>query len=233
MEIIYLIVLFIVPGLLIKMLSDYFSILDKYEQARNTIYENMFFIVVDSIFINTLTIIAYNNIVTGDKIANIDILLMKFHNFQFCGRYIIIGLIATVIYVLIKRVLVFAIHKLKNSYLKHKYGLIYQNNHESAVWQNIMHYDATGNDEKIVSIYHYGEYVVSGILWGYNSKKNEGKEFRLIRTDEIERVINSDKTKDPSERLLNYVDKVYYDSETGLMIKFYNKDVILKHWDEI
>ena len=232
MEIIYLIIFFIGPGVLVKEISRYFSIVDIDDPHKNTIYENLFVIVVESALLNTFAIIFFNYR-SDDKILRIEEFVSELNGFDFLWKYILVLFCLTIVYVFIKKFFVKIVHKIKSWWLDKKYDLNYGSSNEGTVWQNMMYYENTGKDYKVVSIYHNGEYVVSGMLWGYNSKKRDGKEFRLIRTYEVEKVLERDKKVALEEQWLGYIEKVYYDSGTGLMIKFYRNDELMEHWDEI
>lgn len=232
MEIFYLIVLFTGPGILVKEISRYFSVLDMDDPPKNTIYENLFLIVVESALLNVITIILFN-CGNSDKILRVEEFISELNVINFLGKYILVLFCLTIVYVFIKKFFGKIVHKIKSWWLDKKYDLNYGSSNEGTVWQNMMYYENTGKDYKVVSIYHNGEYVVSGMLLGYNSKKRDGKEFRLIRTYEVEKVLERDKKVALEKQWLGYIEKVYYDSGTGLMIKFYRNDELMEHWDEI
>lgn len=232
MEIIYLIIFFIGPGIFVKEISRYFSVVERYDPPKNTVYENLFVIVVESALLNTFAIVFFNCI-NDDKILSAEEFISKPNDFDFLCRYIPILIFLIIVYVFAKKFFGKVVHKIKSWWLNKKYGLNYGNSNEGTVWQNMIYYENTGKNDKVVSIYHNGEYVISGILWGYNNRRIDGKDFRLIRTQEVEKVLKRDKKTTLEEQWLGYIEKVYYDSDTGLMIKFYRSDELMEHWDEI
>lgn len=233
MTIVYLVLLFIAPGLTIKEIPERLKIFDKVKTKHNTIYEDLFIIVTESVLLSVVLVLLYNfNHV--DTISSIDELFARLAQFDFLWQYSVWMLGFIIVYMVLKNMVVKpVIRAYKEKRLGRKYNLEYLGKKGETVWQHLMYQENAWKKYRVVSIYHYDELIVSGILWGFNSKKEDGKEFDVIYTYEIGKVLQRDAGKPESEKWLGYVEDTYYDSATGLKIEFYDTEILEKHWDEI
>lgn len=233
MKAIFLVLLFIAPGLIVKEIPDRLKVFNKIKSKSDTIYEELFVVVAESVMLNTVLVLIFN-FNHENTITNIDELIIRLGQFSFLWQYSIWMLGLIVVYVIVKNLIAKPlIHVCKEKRLKQKHNLKYIGKHGETVWQHLMYKKEFWEKYRVVSIYHYGECIVSGVLWGFNSKKENGKEFYIIHTYEIGKVLQRDAGKPESEKWLGYVEDTYYDSATGLKIEFYDTEILEKHWDEI
>lgn len=236
MEIVFLILMFLAPGLLIKKYDEYKSIREKKAPESSTIYETLFTTCTLSVIVTTVTCLVQNSILccmSKEVTMSIDRLMERMLRFDFLGAYIGICAIVTVIaYRLYKKILNW-VRGRQIEKAEKDYGLIPMNSDQRTVWENFFLNKERNLKSVVVSIYKDGNYVISGYLEGRNLSLNERKEFELMRVTEVEKILEHDKDKPPELKVLNYIEDSYFDMETGTLFNFYNSDYINEHWEEI
>lgn len=227
MKTIYLILLFLAPGLLVRFVEDATSTSGGRISKKGTVYEQLTVIVADSIIITAIQIGAINlcHFLTDKTyLHKLSTLFDKFDDLTFLGFYILLCIVVSILHILfIKR---FA-RWLTYSYRVKKYGkkdLKPLDKEGNTIWQKII-YDThiikdIPREDTIAVIYNHAEYVTAGVINGMNSSKEEGLDLRLIRVAEIEEIIEDDMRKPYRERIGKPVFE-YYSIDTGLRIRFY------------
>ena len=236
MEIIFIVLIFIVPGIVIKRASEEFEKREIKEKERATTYESLFDICVLSIIASGITILILNfnyNRLVIERAATFEELFRNLGNFNYLIKYIaVLTFVALVEFFLFKKYL----KKKRNwnaSNWKEDFGLTPMSEDHGTVWEELFLNKERNLKTQIVSIYKDGNYITSGCLQGRNVDPNEGKEFELLRTTEVEAILNRDKELPPGQKALNYIKDSYFDMETGVLIIFYDSDYAIEHWDEI
>lgn len=233
MELIYIVLIFIVPGLLVKKYDEYKILMSRSDVKKNTIYEELFNIVAWSILVSGLTLAIVKLFGIYAAALYISELIASFNNIYFL---IVWSAIATGVTIVLK---IFYEKFVKNIFFnirnKHSEDLsgvkeLGQNN--ETVWERIF-FNKEVNQRMFASIYKDGNYITSGMIDGWNAGKNEKRELRIIRSTELERIKAEDKERTQEEKWLKYTEFEYFDPDTGVLIKFYDQDELMRHWDKL
>lgn len=239
MEIIFIVLIFIGPGVSIKAYQNYMSVLSDKNNSKKTLYEQMFTIVANSIItmlfsigcINITILILFGK---SNVITSLSGLIALLDKLTFTVPYIMINAIMGLLWVKIyEGYIAQYIHNVRNKILTQKYGVKSISKEEPTVWEDIFFNPKITEEWMIVSIFKDGDYITSGRIAGYNEGKTDINELEIRNVYEVEKVLAMDKEKKDAKKWLGYVDFEYFNAETGLQIKFYDVEQIKKHWDEI
>lgn len=236
MEVIFLILIFIAPGLAIKLLGEALSKRERQDKPRNTVYENLFTVGSLSVFATIITcgiLNAYRKKKKLDLITSISMLVESMDRFDFLLSYGVILIGVTILVGLFYKLLSYFWDCLKRYRMKENYGLSPMSPDGRSVWEETFLNSEKNSAPRIVSIFMGGNYITSGYLNGWNFASYERKEFEVVRSQEIEKILKDDKDKKPAEKLLSYIEEEYFDMETGILIRFYDSSYVNEHWEEI
>lgn len=238
MKIIYLILIFLVPGLIIEMMDEAESPISNKKHKSGTIYKRLFWIVVRSVILSAISIflIYIFHSIMGFSFPNtLSTFMSSLDRLDICSTYLLTMLIITICFkklILNKclRPLWFRIH---NKQLAKKYGVQKASSDSSTIWESIFLNTKTNPYHLVATIYKDGIYITSGIIHAWNADINEPHEYELIRTSEIEKVLKADESRESKDKWLNYIDFEYFESNSGLLIKFYDSEKLFERWNEI
>lgn len=236
MEFITLIILFIAPGLAIKVYDREKYSRIKREKKKGTIYEELFWIVVWSIWSSAVTLIIVNTIRLKEKsemISEMSSLINEFNELAFMVEWIVIAaaitLISKFVHTKLVRPLLF---KLRNETYKDECGLTECYEDGKTVWESIF-MDKDNNQDILASIYKGGNYITTGYITSWNIGPDEEREFIIERTSELERIKESDLGKEYEDKTLKYIEYEYYDTESDLLIRVWDKEKVIERWNQI
>ena len=243
MNVVFMILLFIAPGLAINTYKKYFNRYEGSSEERN-VYEQMFSAVAHSGCVTAWTVAfvcsgtyALRHLFRINCMFPETITGLAGWLDSYIHLLIYIGVSAAVTvawYNVYERKLGRYIKNMRADKNERERGLLpYDGENDLTVWENIFMTKESNEKRKIVSIYKDGSYITSGEVGGWNTGKAEKRELRLLNTRTIEEVLEHDKMKPVELRLLYNVDFEYVDTETGLMIRFYDPEKIEEHWDEL
>lgn len=238
MEIVYLVLMFLGPGLAINEYERRLRAIDKRAGRSSTIYEQLFGICAHSVVVTFFTIVAtaaIHQALGAYFPSTLSGLLSGLDDLKQLATYFLLSSIVTVTwYQVYKKAIYVALFNLYKKKLKDEKGILLENINEPTVWENIFFTRKENEKRKIVSIFKDGNYVTSGELAGWNTGIDERRELRIFNSHVIEDVLAMDKTKeDVSERLLYNVEYEYYDVENGTLIRFYDPEKLDEHWNEL
>ena len=217
METVYLTALFIAPGLIGKGLRDSFN---KERRNYDNVYDYLLQIVIDSIFVNGLTLALMNFFVI--ECSDLNKLTMVLQDFSNLAKYICIMLVMTLIWTALKYTKVIEAYVwLKNKILKTTECR--EHSIHTTVWDDLVNSENLKGTWLVASIYRDENYVTSGMIAQSTSTNGEEFELALDHTDEVEQL-----KKDHPE--LFKIEQEYYNTVTGLRIVFYEQSVIQEHW---
>jgi hypothetical protein len=231
MDVILMAVIFLGPGLFIKAMDKYVY---KPARPRMQFYDYAFELIAHSIVVFSLMaligVILNAAHILKPAITTVGCLMARMDSICFVVVYIVVAAAISVGWWLVydkfgkKR-----LTALRNRFAEKKTGT--RHTGRTSVYEDIFH-----NPEIVhaaymaVSIYQNGEYVTSGLIRGFNSPDLDVAEYRLIRTNEIEEIIASDKEKADDDKILIYTDFEYFNPAQNLLIKFYRHNRLERHW---
>lgn len=247
MEIGFLILFFVAPGLLVNAIAGQRSILNNRKERKATIYEQLFSSVANSIVITGLSFFflkTFHHVLGVPFPSKVSDVLALLDDIDILCAYVCVALVTSLIW---EYVFSHCIKKLwfrfKNKKYEKKHHVRLTNESGFTVLESfLLDLDQTGDetreagDEKpplIVSIYKEGVYMTSGILYSWNVGEEDPLEFELVRTMDVEKIIEDDKNRPHSEKWLQDVDNEIFLAKDGILIKSYSPGKALKHWDEI
>lgn len=217
METLYLVMMFIAPGLIGRGLRDSFN---KERRRYDNIYDYLFQIVIDSILVNGVTLIAMNQFVA--RCSNVNELTLALQDFTTLAKYIVIMMITTLLWSALKYTKVLKGYTwIRNKILRIKDYKEYSIH--TTVWDNLINEERLKGTWLVVSVYRDEKYVVSGMMTQNTSTNGDVFEMALEYTKEVEDLKNTNPE-------LFKVEQEYYNTDTGLRVVFYKQDVINEHW---
>ncbi len=236
MEIIYLILFFLAPGLILKGINDGKKVTGNKTDKAKTIYEKLFLIVVNSTLISIICIAVikiFHMIMKYDFPTTISHLTKSFDTMNIFLSYILLMVIVTTIYgkfISCKKIKNLWI-KIHNKILEKEYGIVKSNSSNRTVWEDIFFNPEINKDNLIVAIYKDGQFITCGEIRALNTENDNRRELKICYTSEYEKILELDKNKPPDERWLHYVNYEYLDMENGYLFKFYDPRRVNKNWD--
>lgn len=222
MEMLFVVLLFLGPGLIIRAFDNYLYQRRAYDQ---NLYDYLFNIVWHGlmVFIPSVLIL---NAVSDFQIETFSEIVESMNSTKTALIYGLIAIVVCIIWwIIFDKCVRKLMLKLKNKCLPRIIGathLPFEN-----VYTQIFH--DPDNDGRLipVSIYKDGVRVVSGILVSWNSPNCSQMEFKLEYTLEIEDIVQN------NPEILDYVRHVYYEPQSNTLIKFHNRKALEEHWAEL
>lgn len=219
METVYLIALFIAPGLIGRGLRDSFN---KERRGYDNVYDYLLQIVIDSILVNGLTLLAMNRFVM--RCSTVNELTLALQDFTILAKYIFFMLITTLLWTALKYTKVLKGYVwIKNRILKTKDCK--EHSIHTTVWDDLVNGKSLKGTWLVASIYRDEKYIVSGMIMRSTSTNGEVFELAIEYIEEVEKL------KMDSPELFE-IEQEYYNTDTGLRVVFYKQDVIEEHWPE-
>lgn len=230
MEKIWMIILFLAPGLM-------FHALDRKVFMRGTgkheAYDYIFKIVAHSIVISAacLMIVKFAAYILDIdcRFRTLSDIRNMMNSLCFLAGYMAVMVIITLLYW-------YYYHRLIKSPLQKiaaRFTLKFTGN-ETHGYENI--YDEIfSNKERAehlmpVTILQNGTEITSGVFTGYNTSDQDRREFTIEYQDEINEILTNDRKVCEEERILPYIDLEYYDADNNMLIRFYNPKRLEKYW---
>lgn len=218
METVYIILLFVAPGMIVRELTYYFV---KERRLKDTVYAYLFDIVVDSFVING-TVIAYI-MNKNPELNNFTALMEYLSIFKNLGVYIIYLTILSIIWCLLRNFF------MKRSALWIKNRLLKADNKpihtlHTNVWDDLTS-DKNFNDSwKVVSLYKDEKYLTSGMI--NTMVTTNAPEFEIM----LDRVTETKEMMKVHPEIFK-IDYEYYNATTGFRVIVYKQEDIEDRWD--
>jgi hypothetical protein len=228
LDTIYTSVMFLGPGLIIEAITKY---RDAYreEKTKRGAYQSIFEIVANSaiVFIAAMALFNLVSAIPWTPIAHI-VTLEKFaealNHIPFLVLYLAVIVALCFLWMLILENLKSKIFwKLRNVYMHRKVGA--KVTYDGTVWEEIFFPKIENGEDRpwlVVSIFKDGSYIVSGIIDKYPSGNDKRREYAILHSDVVERVLRDERDKPEEGRILWPVYKDYFDQDSGVSIKFYS-----------
>ena len=240
---VFAILLFLGPGLAIKAYNNYINLSCNSKTNKQSIYEQLFSVVMHSTAVTSLTIGTANLLSTICEdiiwISSFSELIIRMDSIQYAITYLLLCTVICFVWnYFYKATLRGAIHDYRNRKLEKMNGAIIPDLDEKSVWENIV-YNKCNDKEKeekllpVVSIYRNGDYITSGFLKSFNDSSYPDQELELVCTYEIDKILTKDKTRKDEDKILAYIEFEYYDINRDILIKFHDKEKLIEHWAEI
>lgn len=233
MENIYMIVLFLVPGLIFHAIDRkvFMKSREEYE-----FYDYVFDLVIHSVVISiiTLTIIkcAICILNLGYDISSFTNIAVSMDSLKFTLMYVLVmGAVSVAWWNAYNRLIKSKINKIFTKTIKKITGNIFTG-YES-VYDGILANEEYTTHLMPVTIIQNGEKVTSGTLSSYNTSNQKKREFKIENQEEIKQILEKDKYLDKEDKILPYIDFEYYSPEDGLLIRFYRPSRLEKYWSEL
>lgn len=236
MESVFIILLFVAPGLILNVYNKKMKIIATKENSGATVYEQLSEVVIHSIIITAMTIIVYRKWCGFADIMppkGFKELISELDSFAMLAAYMGICIAITIIWMVIYHFVRKPIFALRKYMIEKESGIEIADINELTVWENIFLSKESNEKRKIISIYHNGEFVTAGESYGVNTGKSEKHELRILNSDTICELFKEDKEKGDAEKLFRNIEFEYFDAETGLLIKFHNPEKLEKHWEKL
>lgn len=233
METVYLIIIFIVPGLMHNAIKQSLNVNAKREK-KGTVYEQLFYIVANSVLISTATIVTMKKFAMIETIpTTFEELLANMNNLDYVKDFAICGMLLTALwYVISEEVLKRGLFWLKNKYFLARYNVEFTSPYERSVWEEIMLSQKKDGRKPLVAIYDAEKFVTAGFLDVFDQGDFNSVGMKLARTKKTTRLFQDDGTKLPENKLFGKIEEEYYDPRSGRRVVFFNSEKVYEHWDD-
>lgn len=220
MEIVYIVILFMAPGMIVKELTNYFV---KERRISEPVYSYLFDVVFDSFVVGVVCVIIAKKLFKAD-ISTLNDLPRYLQNFETIVQYIATMVTLSIIWCLVKHNVVLNLMLwVKNKIL----GKTQHTNHtrHTTTWDGLMAEKGIDDTWLVVSVFKDEQYVTSGMIASHSSTNAENFELKLEHKQKVEKL------KQEHPELFN-VFYEYYNTSTGLRIIFYDQELIEEHWQK-
>lgn len=103
----------------------------------------------------------------------------------------------------------------------------------NSVWEYLFEIPQEEFARQFISIEKDGQHITRGEIDMFSAPDEINKEILLANTDFINKNFSeNDNKEDNLKFLFEKIDKEYYDVNSGLLIKFYNKEAVLEYLGE-
>lgn len=232
METIYLVIIFLVPGLMHKSIKTALDIKVK-KESKGTIYEQLYYIVINSIVVSTASVFMMKKLNwIGTLPQDLDELILEMKNFEFLGKFVVIATVTTLIwYVLCEKILKKISFYVKNKYYQKKYYLEFASQSGRTTWEEIIISQEKNNKKPLIAIYEGTELITAGFLDMFDRGDFSKTGIDLARTRKVMRLLKEDKEKEDADKLFGKILHEYVDMESGKRIIFFDNEKVYQHWD--
>lgn len=232
METVYLIIIFIVPGLMYKSIEHTLDIKIK-KESKGTIYEQSYYIVANSVVISVVSIILMKKLHFIDELPqNLDELIISMKDFIFLGKFAaVVAAITIAWYFLCEGVIKKISFKLKNWYFLKRYNVEFSSPSARTTWEEIILSQDKNGHKPLIAVYDGVDFITAGFLDMYDQGTFSDIGLCLARTKRVTKMFKEDVTKTDEDKLFKKIVQEYYDVESGKRIVFFDNEAIYKHWD--
>ena len=222
MEAILIAVLFLIPGSFVNIIMDRFFPKSTKEKSdfEKTIYSVIYSSII--IFINIL----FMRIIKNMNINTFEELQIKLRNIKYIGLTMLSSTLFVIAKQLYEKIELWIVNKIRQSN-----NLATESKFET-VWDEIFENKAIDLTDTYITIMKDGQVISHGCLKRHSPPSLDNKELLLVATKEFERFLNHDKMLEDDEKLLDIIDKEYYNLNNGVLIKFYNNTKLLNYLNE-
>jgi hypothetical protein len=226
MEIVFISIMFLAPGLLIDTLDER---LHRYKKPikKRTAYHVLFAIIANSVIVFGVTMVLINLAamflnLSLNPIVSLSELIKELDRFQILVPYVILMVIVSLLWLLVLNTVgKKAFNKIVNKYLFKEASVI---ENEQSIWEEIF-FPKLGNDEKrnwiIASFYKDGKHLVSGYMARHSGDDRERHDYQILHSDVIESILERESETPIGKRIIGPVYMDYLDHESGILIRLY------------
>lgn len=236
MDIVYTvcaIVVFLAPGFCIKFVRNFITVFPKEDDIGGTVYEKLSGIAFESTIVSSLTVMLVIYTSNNMQVKTFSDLLYNMNSFKFLGNYIFYMLIVSASWLFVRGITETMRHKIHNWITERAEGLIIEYPDRKTVLQGMFSEKAKLKESAVVAIYKGDIRIVAGILHRISNGASTLGAWGINRVDEVEKVLEADESRAVKDRWLNYIEQAIYFPETGVLMRIYDSENIMKHWDEI
>lgn len=217
METIFVILMFVAPGMIVRELTYYFV---KERRLKGTVYAYLFDIVVDSVVINGAVIFAINK---RHELSSFELMTDFLNSFKNLAIYAACIAVASVAWCAMRNLVIRrAALWIKNKLLSAENKPIHTVH--TTVWDDLMANESFNGTWQVVSLFKDEKYLTSGMI--DTTVTTNAPEFELM----LDRVTETKKMMDSHPEIFK-TDYEYYNVSTGLRVVVYRQKYIEEHWD--
>lgn len=220
------------PGLAYKLINDFL-----YQERKGTpnVYEYLLEPAVNGLvifFISWFVIreLSFFEILQIEKFDSISQMIFNFNQLKYAFSYLGLSLIISVIWWFAVDTYIFRfMMKAKNIIMKNRTGV--NSDAYKSVYNGIFHNTEYTKRIMPVSIMKNGEIITSGIIEAWNPPNSDKFDFEIGSVEEVTEIIEQDKLKDESDKILDGIRIDYVIPESDMVIRFYTRKKLEKYWN--
>lgn len=223
MESILIAVLFLIPGSFVNIILDRFF--PKSVKEKGDFEKTIYAVIYSSIII-------FINLILMKYLRKIDIntfseLQSRLVNITFFIKYIILTAVSSFLFVLIKKIYEKIELCIVNN-IRRKNKLPAETEF-ATVWDEIFENKKIDLANTYIAVIKDGQLISHGCLKSHSPPNLDNRELLLIGTKGFEAFLENDKILPDGQKLLDIIDKEYYNLNTGVLIRFYNNEKLLEY----
>lgn len=224
METIITAVLFSVPGFIVNEISERLfpgtkKTMSDIDKTVSAIINSSIVIIINLAIISILNKFGWINF----KLSTFSILQDKLVSIPFFVKYILLTSISCLIWVFLNELVVKKLILIIVNFRNNINGSLNESKFET-VWDEIFENRLEPLKNVYISIEKDGELITQGLIVRYTGPGAPRREFYLKYTSTFKEYLDGDKLLTEDKKLLSKIDREYFDCETGILIKFYNKE---------
>ena len=224
METIITAVLFSVPGFIVDRVNERLfpgtkKTMSDIDKTVSAIINSSIVIIINIAIISILSWMGVINL----ELTSFDILQDKLLDIDFFTKYILLTSISCIIWGFLNELVIKKLILKIINFRNNKSGALEESEFET-VWDEIFENKDQPLENTYISIEKDGELITQGLICRYTGPGSARREFYLTYTSVFKEYLDADELLPEDKKLLSKIDREYFDFETGILIKFYNKE---------
>jgi hypothetical protein len=222
MEAILFVILFTIPGLMVRNIEKRLYTKTKEEDSDYIKQYNFF---IDSAFIYFIGLIFYQllhmtQIINFVSKIELNGIFLNGYKLKLFILYFIWSLVACYPYAKVKKHIIEILFLGISNFYRNRKNMPIETKF-SSVWDEVFENpEMPITEDQIIIIEKDGEILTQGYIKRYSPPHLNRREFLLEETSTVKAFLESDKELPKDEKLLNVAKMEYYDTQTGINIKF-------------
>ncbi len=230
MNVVFMILLFIAPGLMYEALKESLRLTGSRAGGAN-IYKQLFYVVLKSVVISGVSISMLVYIGMIPMVHSFQGLLREMDVISVALKITAgITIVTVACYCIYNRLIGKAVFWLKKIYFHKKYNVEPNSEEDHTVWEEITLSQPKNDRKPLITLYRDDMFITAGLIDDFDRGAFSVTQLRLI--GELETLELMEKDKRGEVDIFSELEATFIDVKTGYVIRFYDSKKLYEHWPE-
>lgn len=230
MNVVFMILLFIAPGLMHEALKESLRLTGSRAGGTN-IYKQLFYVVLKSVVISGVSISMLMCTGMIPMVSSFQELLREMDAIDITVKITAGIIIATVAcYNIYNRLIGKAVFRLKKMFFRRAYNVEPNGDENYTVWEEITLSQPKNDRMPLITIHRDDVFITAGLIENFDQGAFSVSQLRL--TGELETLDLMEKDKRGEADIFSKLEVTFVDVKTGYIIRFYDSKKLYEHWPE-